>query len=261
MKMKALIIDLDGTLVDSNKQVSRRSCNALIQALNKGIKVIIATARPPRAVRLLLSIELYQRCSFIYYNGAMISCKESQFSFHTSIDRELSKQVIEYCLLQDEEADLSLEVEDKWFALREYDNLTIRAVGGKPEVKTLDDINMLSPTKIIISEFEHIDGLRSQFNSKVSLLVTDGGKLVQISSQDASKEAAALKLCNIYGIDIDSVAVFGDDTNDIGMFKTFRHSFAMDNAIDELKAIASEITNSNDDDGVAIVVERICEEI
>lgn len=54
--------------------------------------------------------------------------------------------------------------------------------------------------------------------------------------------------------------VFGDDVNDIGMFRLCGHAVAMGNAIDELKAIADEIADTNDCDGVAKVLERMLAE-
>jgi Cof subfamily protein (haloacid dehalogenase superfamily) len=258
MKTKAFVIDLDGTLVSSNKQVSDRNCSALIRAYNQGIKIIIATARPPRAVSWLLPEALHDICSFIYYNGAMIACKESNFSFHVSIDAELSAQILDFCLLQNSNINISIEVEDKWFSLKEFDYSILRSVRGKPVVKKLEEIKNLNPTKIIVSGFRDVDRLRNKYESKAKILVTDQGNLVQISNLEATKEQAVLKLSSIYGINIEDVLVFGDDTNDIGLFNICGYAVAMDNAIQELKDIANEITTSNDNDGVANVVERIC---
>ncbi|WP_256762144.1 HAD family hydrolase [Cohnella sp. WQ 127256] len=258
MGFKAFVLDLDGTLVDSNKQVSDRSCKAITNAYHQGIKIIIATARPPRAVSWLLPEVLQDICSYVYYNGAMIRCNDSNFSFHTTIDAELSAQILEFCLLQDSNVEISIEVEDRWFCLKEFDYSILKSVGGKPEVKDLEELKTFNPTKIIVSGLKDIETLKNRFESRAKILVTDQGNLVQISNLEATKELAVLKLSSIYGISIDDVIVFGDDTNDIGLFKICGQSVAMENAIEELKEIASEITTSNDNEGVAVVIERLC---
>jgi len=74
---------------------------------------------------------------------------------------------------------------------------------------------------------------------------------------NASKELAVTRLCNNYNISMDSVIIFGDDHNDLGLFKTTGYSIAMGNAINELKEIADEVTDSNDQDGVAIILEKL----
>lgn len=258
MKYKAFVIDLDGTLVNSDKKVSKRNCNTVIRAYNQGYKIIIATARPPRAVRWLLPNELHDKCSYIYYNGAMIRCNHSNYSFHVSIDAKLSAQILDFCLLQDPELNISIEAEDKWYSLREFDYSILKSVRGKPEIKNLKEIKSLNPTKIIASGLRDIEGLRDLFESQVRILVTDQGSLVQISNVEASKELAVQKLCGTYEINTEDIVVFGDDTNDIGLFNLCGRSIAMENAIQELKDIATEVTDSNDNDGVAVVIERLC---
>ncbi len=78
-------------------------------------------------------------------------------------------------------------------------------------------------------------------------------------SKRASKELGVMKLLAGLGITNEEVIVFGDDYNDIGLFNTCGWSVAMGNAIKELKDIASNITETNDNDGVAIELDRILE--
>jgi Cof subfamily protein (haloacid dehalogenase superfamily) len=257
MKYKVLVIDLDGTLLNSDRRVSEKICKALIDANNLGIKIIVATARPPRAVQWLLPQELQAICSYIYYNGAMIQCDKSGYYDHTPINTGLSAQVIDYCLQQDPDAVISVEIEDRWISSTHFDDSVVQAVRGKPEIMTWEEIKKLSPSKIIISGIKNIEPLIKIFDSRLKILLTDRGELIQISNLEATKEAAVMKLCKVYKIDRNEVVAFGDDTNDLGLFQWCGWTVAMDNAIQELKEIASEVTKSNDDDGVAVVIERL----
>jgi 5-amino-6-(5-phospho-D-ribitylamino)uracil phosphatase len=69
--------------------------------------------------------------------------------------------------------------------------------------------------------------------------------------QYATKGHAIQKLISFYDISLEEVAVFGDDTPDMGMFGLFGHSIAMGNAHASLKAVASYVTLSNDEDGLS----------
>jgi hydroxymethylpyrimidine pyrophosphatase-like HAD family hydrolase len=73
-RIKAVVLDLDGTLLDSRKQVSTGNLQAVRDCRSKGIHIIIATARPPGSVRRLLPAELLMGLGWnVYYNGALVA--------------------------------------------------------------------------------------------------------------------------------------------------------------------------------------------
>lgn len=257
MRYAAVVLDLDGTLLNSHKQVSDRNLSALLQCHELGMRMIFATGRPPRAVRRFLPEELLEIGSFIYYNGAMISCKHTGISRHEPIKAHLTAAILDYCLRCNPGLDISLEVEDQWFSLKEYDEATLMRVKGHPIVTPLEELRKHAATKILFSGDMDIPPLQTRFGSEINILVTDQGQLVQISSSRASKEAALLVLCHEMGITADQVIVFGDDMNDLGLFHTCGWSVAMSNGVEELKQLSDEITDTHDHDGVAVVLERI----
>lgn len=256
MTIKAIVVDLDGTLLNSNKRVSERSSKALLAAHDQGIRIIVATARPPRSVQFLLSQEVRNISSFIYYNGAMISCPYHNFTYHQAIDQQLSAALLDY-IMEDDNVDVSIEVADQWYTPKQFDTDVIHAVGGMPNVLPLDELKLLQPTKIIAMNMQDHETLMNRFGEQVKILVTDRGELVQISHLQAGKELALQRLCREYQIALKDVIIFGDDTNDMGLFYSSSYCVAMGNAIDELKQLADEVTSSNDDDGVATVIERL----
>ncbi|MBC6973113.1 HAD hydrolase family protein [Bacillus sp. Xin] len=75
--------------------------------------------------------------------------------------------------------------------------------------------------------------------------------------RNVSKENAVLNWCQKHEISAERVMAFGDDWNDIGLFKECGYPIAMGNAISELKELACYVTNSNDNDGVAHILEQI----
>jgi hydroxymethylpyrimidine pyrophosphatase-like HAD family hydrolase len=88
-------------------------------------------------------------------------------------------------------------------------------------------------------------------------LSTDDGKLIQIMSVKSSKENAVKYLIESLGNKLSDVMFCGDDFNDLGLFQSCGISIAMGNAIQEIKEIATEITETNNNDGVTLILERI----
>ncbi|MEN1984832.1 MULTISPECIES: HAD family hydrolase [Paenibacillus] len=255
MKFPLVVLDLDGTLLNSNKEISQRSYNAITECISLGMKFIFATARPPRAVRSFMKEELLRLSSFIYYNGAYIECEHTGINDHVPIESETTAEILDYCLNCNPDLDLSLEVKDEWMSLREYDYTTLIKVKDNPIVKPLEDLKRLEASKILFSGNIDMVSFMEKFNTKLNILTTDNGKLTQLSSIRASKENAVAVLCKAMNISLENVMVFGDDFNDIGLFNSCGWPVAMGNAIEELKLISKEITETNDNDGVAMILE------
>jgi Cof subfamily protein (haloacid dehalogenase superfamily) len=259
MKYSAIILDLDGTFLNSDKRVSERNFRAVQACIEMGMKVIFATARPPRAVNWFLPKELMNSGSFIFYNGAQVVCKLTGFELHEPIESALTARVIEHCIGY-AGCELTMEVKDEWFSLSELDFSTSMNVRANPVVKTIEELEQYHATKILITGMGDVESsLYQKFRNELNILQTDGGKLIQIMSKKASKELAVKKLCSNFDISLNDVIVFGDDFNDYGLFKVCGYSVAMGNAIKEIKEIANEVTETNDNDGVAEVLERILE--
>lgn len=257
MKYSIIVLDLDGTFLNSEKQISERNYNAVLKCYQKGMKIIFATARPPRSVNHFLPEDLRCIGSFIYYNGAYIACPLTGINHHELISSNLTAELLDYCLNSNPELDINLEVKDEWMSLKEYEYSSITKVKEFPVVKSLDELKNQEATKVLFSGKIDVESLKERFSSKMNIVITDNGELVQITSEKASKEKAVTLLCEGLGVPLEKVIVFGDDYNDIGLFRICGWPVAMGNAISQLKEISKEITDTNDNDGVAKVLERI----
>ncbi|WP_211748618.1 Cof-type HAD-IIB family hydrolase [Paenibacillus sp. Marseille-Q4541] len=258
MKWKAVVLDLDGTLLNSKKQVSARNMKAVLACHCQGMKIIFATARPPRTVNAFLPKELLEIGAFVYYNGAEVICKKTGYQFSSYIPAYLTFEIVEFCLHQEPDAHVTMEVSDQWFSYKEYDAMTMMKVKLNPLIQPLPEFKKNNATKILLSGSspELKRALMDTFGDKVHLLVTDQNELIQIMPLHTSKERAVCELCLTYGIPMESVMVFGDDMNDLGLFQEADYSVAMGNAVAVLKQIADETTDNNDLDGVALVLEK-----
>ncbi|WP_010268600.1 Cof-type HAD-IIB family hydrolase [Paenibacillus senegalensis] len=256
---KGIIMDLNGTLLNSDKQVSIRNEEALLRCYAAGFQLIIATARPPRSVKRFVSESILGKCAVVYYNGAYVIDHARGIEAHYPIALDDSTAIIQYCLEQAPNCVLSVEVEDRWYATRVVEDEAMYNLEVRPTLYNTEQMLELIPSKILISEMEITlyDKLKHTFGAAVNVLLTDQGSLVQIMSAQVSKSNAAEQLCKEYGFSLEETIAFGDDRNDLDLFERCGYPVAMGNAIEELKVIASEITGTNDEDGVAMVLERL----
>ncbi|WP_272867729.1 HAD family hydrolase [Ferroacidibacillus organovorans] len=105
---------------------------------------------------------------------------------------------------------------------------------------------------MLLLGYESSNRLAKCFGDDFNVIATDRGMLVQIMHKSASKEAALQRALNEIGVSPEKAMVFGDDHNDLGLFQLCGYPIAMGNAIDELKALAKYVTETNDADGVAV---------
>ncbi|SEO93494.1 HAD family hydrolase [Paenibacillus sp. OV219] len=259
MKISALVLDLDGTLLDSQKQVSERSKQAVLACHRRGLSIIYATTRPPRAVRELLPEELYAVGSFIYYNGAFIRSPLDGEEYHFPIEKELFGAFLDHCLDIAPNVEFSIEVKDEWFSLGDVEYAVVARRKSHPIRKAIHELKEHHPTKILLTSIDEtaVTALASSFSSRLNIVITDGGKLIQIMSLSASKEAGVQLLCAKLGLNMSDLLVFGDDYNDLGLLQAAGYSVAMGNAPLDVQEAANEVTLTNDEDGVSIVLDRI----
>ncbi|MEY8348008.1 HAD family hydrolase [Bacillus cereus] len=257
--IKVIVLDLDGTLLNREKKVSERNRKAIIECYRKGIHIIFATARAPRSVKQFLPVELQSIGMMVYYNGALLRDQITKMNDHYPIDATDTAEIINFVTQAQPASFVAIEVEDICYINQNIKTNFITATS--PIVITNEEMKQRSVSKILLHSFSHYEKLAEQFRHKVNVICTDQNQLVQIMERNVSKENAVLNWCQKHEISPEQVMVFGDDWNDIGLFKTFGYPIAMGNAISELKELACYITHHNDNDGVAHILEYIRSDI
>ncbi len=260
--IRLIAIDLDGTLLDRSKKVSDRAAAALKCLPAMGVKVIIASARPPRSVRAIyqeLGLDTWQ----INYNGALIWDEPTlQPVFHRPMHPRLVYAMIERSRDMFEEVLVSCEILDKWYT--DKDEHTYTTETGrlfKPDfICDIPQICSQPITKLmllgappIISRLESL--LLEEFGGKVTILHTDED-LLQIMDNRVSKAVALQKIAAHYHIKPEQVMAIGDAPNDVGMLQLAGVAVAMANAHDVVKEVAHWIAPSNDEHGVHAALQR-----
>lgn len=264
----AIALDLDGTLFDSRTRISARNRKAIEACIAEEIPVVIVTSRPVRAVRRFLGNELVDRCSLVLQNGA-IAAGVSPLSGNTreTIPAELATEIIETIKSIEPEIRLTIELEGHWFGTnmpRPPDELWEFNSATPDMQRTLEEALAGEPTKIAAGIIDKdlsvvVDVLEQKFAGSISVVPADGMTFLNITSIRATKPGALRQLMNSIGKGLDNVVAFGDDFPDIGLLRACGISVAVANAIPDVKAAADYCTASNDDDGVALVLEMILE--
>ena len=252
--MKLFVFDLDGTLLNSKKELSKRSESALCRIVDLGHRISIATARPPRAIRNIVN-SLSFPIDTVFYNGSLVrgvSLGEKSYT----IPQHIFNEIYSWVASNDPNAVISVEVSDNWFSASTFNFCDFFYISEGPQKLPIDKLLNTSPNKVLINSCSTSSKMIEIFGNLVNILVTDQGTLVQIMPQGVSKEKAIEFVLSHYGMTFDDVICFGDDHNDIGLFEKSGFSVAMGNSIDEIKKIATHQTGTNDDDGVASFLEN-----
>jgi hypothetical protein len=253
--IRLVAIDLDGTLLNDSKQVSGQTVDGLTCAVERGVKIVIASARPPRSVRHIYSqlrLDTWQ----INYNGALIWDEpQKRVVFHLPIAGEVVRGLIADARRRSPEVLVSCEILDRWFTDK-FDQTYTTETGRmfRPDVIAgLDEICNQPITKLLLlGERGMIDGLEAALlpmAQNVTIVRTDP-ELLQIMDRSVSKAAALALVAEHYGVPMSSVMAIGDAPNDVGILRTSGIGVAMNNASEIVKEAADWIAPSNNDHGV-----------
>jgi len=265
--IRLVAIDLDGTLLTDSKQISSRTARALCALQRRDVKVVIASARPPRSVRpiyRMLGLQTLQ----INYNGALIWDEpKNEVIFHRPMSPAIVRQIIEVARDMFEETLVTCEILDRWYT--DYHDEHFNTETGKlfkPDViAPLETFCNQPITKLlllgeprIMSRLEPL--IAESFQGHISLVRTDD-HMLQIMDRRVSKAVALQKVAKIYDIPMSQVMAIGDAPNDVGMLQASGVAIAMDNAHKVVKRVAHWVAPSNNDHGVyaALVRYGLCD--
>lgn len=246
-----IALDLDGTLLRSDGSISPRTMRVLDECLEAGVRIVIATARPPRMLPLLLPPSL-QDSPFVCYNGAEVyDAGERVVACH--IAPEVARQIVRRVNVVSPGSAVSAEIDD-W-------SYCDRAIASPWPYDVVDLIRFIDrPVAKVLFDCASIDDPASKafdLPSECVCKFTSGGTLGEVMSSRASKATGLAALLARWSMSLSDVVAFGDDTPDIEMLGECGMGIAMANASPEAKSAANLVTSSNDEDGVAAILEEM----
>ena len=261
MKIKLIACDMDGTLLTNEHLLSQPIKDAVQEATAKGIKFCIATGRMfcsalPFAKQLGLDTPI------ISYNGALVKSASDDRVYHSqTLDKDLAESVLALCKKNDwyvqKYVEDVLSVDRITAVAKSYSEQVRVRVHAQGEdfyrVDTAPHKLLLVVDPLLAAEVS--EEIKASFGS--DLVVTSSSpRFIELIPLGVNKGVALAALAASFGISPAEVMACGDSYNDLEMLKFAGYSIAMDNAVPELKDVASFVTKSNQQDGVALAIRR-----
>ena len=270
MGIKAIVMDVDGTLTNDKKEITPKTREVLLKAQEQGILLILASGRPTTGlVEMGKVLEMDKNNGlFISYNGSkVINFQTGEELFNEPLKLEDAKAVLEH--MKKFEIKPMIDKGDYMYVNDVY-NCMIRfrgepfnvikyeSRGGNYKLCEIDDLAAFVDyplNKILTAgepEYlqEHYIEMMEPFKDKLNCMFT-GPFYFEFTAKDIDKAKALDTVLKPLDITADEVIAFGDGHNDISIIKYAGTGVAMENAVADLKEAADEITLSNEQDGIA----------
>ncbi len=264
MKIHLVAIDLDGTLLNSDKEITQTTATILRTTREQtGVQIILATARPPRSVMPFYEL-LGLDTPMINYNGALVIDPTCQHVLmHRPIPAKVCRGIIKIARRTYPEVFVSAEVMDHWFTDRfdpAYNTETGRLF-PPDSVEPVEHWADQSMTKLLLlgkpQRLRNVCQLIHQtFPHQVNIVQTED-YMLQIMHATVSKAQALRVVAGEMSLSRKQVMAIGDNANDVGMLQWAGVAVAMENAAPQALAAADHVADHNDADGAAHAVRQL----
>lgn len=266
MEKHLIALDLDGTLLNDDKIISKRTMQTLKTAKEQGHVVMIATGRPFR-----VSKQFYQQLGLdtpiVNMNGAYIHhpLNQSWDHMHTPLPKDVALDIVDHST-QIGVQNIMAEIMDQVFINEQtehiFNQFFLDGLEKPAKIGNLKETLTGDPSSLLVHPFEEgVQPIRQILNENHASVI-DHRKwgapfhVIEIIRSGLHKAIGVKKVADEYGIPQQRIIAFGDEDNDLEMIEYAGVGVAMGNGIDELKTLAKETTLTNHQDGVAQFIEE-----
>ena len=261
-KISLVLADVDGTLLTTDKVLTSRAVDAVHELDAAGIAFAITSGRPPRGMAMLIA-PLALRTPIAGFNGGVFVHPDLSVIESRTLDPATAKKTVELILNQG--LDAWVYTADEWL-IRNPDapHVAREAWTVKFDAKVVPaftDAHLAHAVKIVgISDDLDLvaacEKLAQKTLGEKASAARSQPYYLDVTHPQANKGAVVATLSKILNIPPAQIVTFGDMPNDVLMFSKSGFSIAMGNASDEVKAQASAVTDSNEDEGFAKAVRK-----
>lgn len=261
---KLIASDLDGTLLNSDLEVSDETVKALTRAYEKGVDFVICTGRMYDSLKFILPKLPFCRYAITCMGAEIYDNFEKKRIYVQTMDPEYVRWIVSYGV--EHNIHMNIYSDNVLYNNKtdEYTEIYFRETGtraNKIEGDAVEFVKKLHITKLVyIDEPEKIRvydrDVREHFGKKINICASSE-YYVEMSAINAQKDIALNLLADRLNVRRNELIVFGDSGNDVAMLKNTGFSVCMANGWQEAKDAADIIAESNDNDGVARTVQRL----
>lgn len=264
-----IALDLDGTLTNSEKNITPRTLDALMKAQREGVRLVLASGRPTFGIAALanqLQLADYGGYVLSYNGGRIIDWCEKTVIFSQVVDPKLVPILYDFA----EKAQLPIVTylpEAILASKNEGEYLAEEArINGMPIVVAQNFVEEAmqiagGSTKFLIpGEPELLVQLESEMKAALSEqmeVFRSAPFFLELPPKGIDKAQSLQRLLTHLGLERESLMAFGDGFNDLSMIQFAGQGVAMANAVEEVKSIADFVTTSNEEDGIAHALEQL----
>lgn len=267
MNYRLIALDMDGTLLDSNHEISPRTAAALQEVAAQGTEIVFCTGRTPvNSIPYMEQLGLHEEGYVIVHNGAATVHTGTRKVIHEfPLDTAALDQYMNYCRQHHIHFDINTAFEiyvdspENMQAAAQEMYAKFQSFELKPQL--LPAWEELSSPVLKLSAFatpEQLDAAYKEWNlwTPEFNILRSGEFFIDLMHPDASKGGALQALAESRGIAPAEIMAIGNYYNDLSMMQYAGLGIAVDNSPLEVKAAADEITRSNDDDGVYYMLKK-----
>ena len=262
---KLIAMDLDGTLNNDEKQITEKTLHALLAAQKKGIRLALASARPSPGLyreRDILQMSNYGGILMSYNGGRIVDAGTGKVLYETAMDLETTRSVLRFLetlpvtpILDD---GVQFYVTDPRGYKVEYE-----CWNNRMECTQVDDLAAFlsfAPVKILMSvqpeELAAVQEKIAAFLPESLSVVQTAPFYLEVIPKTINKGQGIRDICKVLGITSAEVIAFGDAANDIPMLQEAGMGVAMGNAQQPVKDAADHVTRTNNEDGIAVALDK-----
>ena len=266
LNIELIALDIDGTLVDSNKRITENTKKAIFKFIDMGGKLAIASGRSVTGLKQYVDELKLEKLGgyLISFNGSVIvDLKTGKTVSETLIYPEFFPEILEcaernnisIATYKDDMA-ITQKSKDKYF----FEETSLNNLKVVYVENLLEELTYPVPKFLLTDETRDLE--QAELNMRKQLKCVNVFRsepyYLELVPKGLDKGKALTKLCEYIKIDVSKTLACGDGYNDIPLIKSAGIGVAMGNAQQPVKAAADFITLSNDEDGVAYAMEKFC---
>ena len=257
--------DIDGTLLRSDGTISDRTRAAVAALEEAGHLFILVTGRPPRWLQPIREVLDHRGLAICANGGVVLDLHTNEVVEVQAMPDGVGMDVLTRLRAMDPSLVFGVEWADGFAHEQAYPKGIRRselARGAAQDVASVEDLFDRPVVKLLARSAARrdLDGLATEAMAEIGDAATvtwSSVSLLEVSAAGVTKAAALERFAAEHDHDADDVTAFGDMPNDLAMLRWAGHGVAVANAHDLVLAEADEVTASNDEDGVATVIERL----